>query len=237
MVVPIYDHSPFRWPSPPYVTWALIAVNVVVFLLQAGVGADQAAAIERFASVIPAVFVGDVANDAMLPGVVTLFTYTFLHANFLHLFGNMIFLWVFGDDIEAALGHGRFLAFYLGSGAGSALVFIVSEWHSVLELIGASGAVAGVIAAYLLYRPCAKVTVLVSVIVVRIAAYWVIGGWVAWQLIEVAMRTEDGVAYWAHVGGLLTGAILFMTMRPPGIALFDCMEPDDAAATGAGKPR
>src|SRR4029079_7708700 len=149
----------------------------------------------------PAVFVGDLVNDAALPGVVTLFTYTFLHANFLHLFGNMIFLWVFGDDIEAALGHGRFLAFYLGSGAGSALVFIVSDLHSELELIGASGAVAGVIAAYLLYRPCAKVTVLVSVIVVRIAAYWVIGGWVAWQLVEVAMRTEDGVAYWAHVGG------------------------------------
>jgi membrane associated rhomboid family serine protease len=237
MVVPLYDHSPFKWPTPPYVTWSLIAINIAVFLLQSATTAEQTEAIDRFASVIPAVFAGDLVNDAALPSVVTLFTYTFLHANFLHVFGNMIFLWVFGDDIEAALGHGRFLAFYLGCGAGSALVFIASELHSELELIGASGAVAGVIAAYLLYRPCAKVTVLISVLVVRIAAYWVIGGWVLWQFLEIAMRTEDDVAYWAHIGGLATGALLFVLMRPRGIALLVCREPADTDVTGAVEPR
>lgn len=236
MVLPLYDHNPFRSPTLPYVTWALIAINIAVFLLQAGTTTEQSEAIDRFAAVIPTAFVGDVENSAALPGWLTLFSYTFLHANVLHVFGNMIFLWVFGDDVEEALGHWRFLAFYLGCGAGSALVFIYSEPHSALELVGASGAVAGVIAAYLLFRPCAKVTVLISVLVVRVAAYWVIGGWVIWQFFEVAMRSEDGVAYWAHVGGLATGALLFVVMRPPGIALFECMEPGQAV-TGAGQPR
>ena len=104
----------------------------------------------------------------------TLITYMFLHANFWHIFGNMIFLWVFGDDIEEALGHWRFLAFYLSCGVGAGIAFVLSDLHSNMELIGASGAVAGVIAAYLLFRPCAKVTVLVGLLVVRVRAFWVI---------------------------------------------------------------
>jgi membrane associated rhomboid family serine protease len=148
----------------------------------------------------------------------------------------MIFLWVFGDDIEEALGHVRFLLFYLGCGVGSGIAFVLSDLHSQVELVGASGAVAGVIAAYLLFRPCAKVTVLFSVLVLRIAAYWVIGGWALWQFVEVASRAEDGVAYWAHVGGLLTGGVLFVLMRPAGVELFECVQPDEVVVEGAGEP-
>ena len=232
MVMPLYDHSPFKWPTPPYVTWGLIALNFIVFFLQAGSGSDRADSDRPYRRCDS----GGVHSRgrvpiAGLPAPLTLVTYTFLHANFLHVFGNMIFLWVFGDDIEEAIGHWRFLAFYVACGIGSGLAFVLSDPGSTIELVGASGAVAGVIAAYLMFRPCAKVTVLVSVLPVRIRAFWVIGGWALWQLVEVASRTEDGVAYWAHVGGLTTGAILFVLMRPPGVAIVRMR------ATGAGSGR
>jgi membrane associated rhomboid family serine protease len=236
MVMPLYDHSPFKWPSPPYVTWGLIGLNVIIFLFEAMSGADQSDAVDRFAAVVPAAFTAEGVSGTGLPAPLTLVTYTFLHANFWHIFGNMIFLWVFGDDIEEAIGHWRFLAFYVACGIGSALAFVLSDPSSTIALVGASGAVAGVIAAYLLFRPCAKVTVLISVLVVRIRAFWVIGGWVLWQLVEVASRATDGVAYWAHVGGLTTGAILFVVMRPPGVALFECTQPEQAVAGRAVEP-
>jgi membrane associated rhomboid family serine protease len=236
MVMPLYDHSPFKWPTPPYVTWGLIALNIMVFFLQAGSGPDRADSIDHIAAVIPAAFTAEGVDIAVLPAPLTLVTYTFLHANFLHVFGNMIFLWVFGDDIEEAIGHWRFLAFYIACGIGSGLAFVLSDPGSMIELVGASGAIAGVIAAYLMFRPCAKVTVLVSVFPMRIRAFWVIGGWAIWQLVEVASRTEDGVAYWAHVGGLATGAILFVLMRPPGVQLFECVQPEQVAAGGMVEP-
>jgi membrane associated rhomboid family serine protease len=236
MVMPLYDHSPFKWPTPPYVTWGLIALNFIIFFLQAGSGSDSADQVDHIAALIPATFTAAGASDSGLPAPLTLVTYTFLHANFLHVFGNMIFLFVFGDDIEEAIGHWRFLVFYVACGVGSGLAFVLSDPSSTIELVGASGAVAGVIAAYLMFRPCAKVTVLISVLPVRVRAFWVIGGWALWQVIEVASRTQDGVAYWAHVGGLTTGAILFVLMRPPGVTLFECAQPEQVAAGGTAKP-
>jgi membrane associated rhomboid family serine protease len=236
MVMPLYDHSPFKWPTPRYVTWSLIALNIIVFFLQAGSGPDRVDSIDHIAAVIPAAFTAEGANIAVLPAPLTLVTYTFLHANFLHVFGNMIFLWVFGDDIEEAIGHWRFLAFYIACGIGSGLAFVLSDPSSTIELVGASGAIAGVIAAYLMFRPCAKVTVLISVLPVRVRAFWVIGGWALWQVVEVASRAQDGVAYWAHVGGLTTGAILFVLMRPPGVQLFECVQPDQIPAGSPAEP-
>jgi membrane associated rhomboid family serine protease len=236
MVMPLYDHSPFRWPTPPYVTWLLIAINVVVFLLQSDTGPDQMDAIDHVAGLIPAAFTAEGISVAALPAPLTLITYTFLHGNFWHIFGNMIFLWVFGDDVEEALGPWRFLAFYLACGIGAGLAFVLSDPSSMTELIGASGCVAGVIAAYLMFRPCAKVTVLVFMLPIRIRAFWVIGGWAIWQVFEVASRTQDDVAYWAHVGGLATGAILFVLMRPPGVQLFECAQPEPILAGGKVEP-
>ena len=154
----------------------------------------------------------------------------------MHVFGNMIFLFVFGDDIEEALGHWRFLGFYLACGLGADLAFVLSDPSSTTGLIGASGAIAGVIAAYLLFRPCAKVTCLLGLIPLRLRAYWIIGAWAIWQFIDAASRTDDGIAYWAHVGGLITGAVLFMVIRPPGIALFDCTHSEPVPAGGATEP-
>jgi membrane associated rhomboid family serine protease len=155
----------------------------------------------------------------------------FLHGSILHIVGNMVFLWVFGDDIEEALGHGRFLAFYLACGVCAGIAFVLSDPNSSIELIGASGAIAGVLAAYLLFRPCAKVTVLIIWLPVRVRSFWVIGGWAIWQFYEIANRVQDGVAYWTHVGGLVAGAILFVLMRPPGVELFECADTPPAGGS------
>ena len=222
MVIPIYDHNPFRWPTPPYVMWSLVIVNFAIFFYQAGLQPDAAAAIDHLAGLIPASFGAVTESGPVLPAPVTLITYMFLHGNFMHVFGNMIFLFVFGDDIEEAIGHLRFLIFYLACGIGGGLVFILSSPSSNIDLIGASGAVAGVISAYAMYRPCAKVTVLLGLIPLRLRAFWVIGLWVITQIASLANGVQDGVAYWCHIGGLIAGAILFYFMRPPGIRLFDC---------------
>lgn len=230
MVMPLWDHNPFKWPTPPYVMWLLIAANFIVFFVQADSGPEQMDLTDQVAGLIPAAFFG-AGSAASLPAPLTLITSMFLHANFMHVFGNMIFLFVFGDDIEEVLGHWRFLGFYFACGIGAGLAFVLSNPSSTAELIGASGAVAGVISAYLLFRPCAKVTVLLGLIPLRLRAYWVIGGWAIWQVFEVASGSQDGVGYWAHVGGLITGAILFVVMRPPGIRLFECAQAETVPAT------
>lgn len=228
MVMPIWDHSPFKWPSPPYVMWTLIVVNFAVFFLQSGGGPAEMDHADQIAGLIPAAF-HSVTIEGAFPAPLTLITYQFLHANFWHVFGNMIFLFVFGDDIEELVGHWRFLAFYLACGVGGGLAFVLSAQGANTALIGASGSVAGVIAAYLMYRPCAPVTVLLGLIPLRIRAFWVIGSWAIWQMVEAASRAQDGIAYWAHVGGLATGAVLFLVLRPPGTPLFECTQGEAVA--------
>src|SRR5580658_683233 len=236
MVMPLWDHTPFAWPTPPYVMWSLIAINFGIFFWLAGLSPGDAEAIARAAGLVPAALFGSSGVGAgAIPAPLTLITCLFLHANFMHVFGNMIFLFVFGDDIEEALGHWRFLAFYLACGIGAGVAFVLSDPSSTTGLIGASCAIAGVIAAYLLFRPCAKVTCLLGMIPLRLRAYWIIGGWVIWQFVDAASRTDDGIAYWAHVGGLITGAVLFVVIRPPGIALLDCAHSEPVPAGGASE--
>jgi membrane associated rhomboid family serine protease len=134
-------------------------------------------------------------------------------------------LWVFGDDIERALGRGRYLIFYLLSGAVGGLVFVANDPHSKIELIGASGAIAGVVIAYVMLRPCAKITVLLGIIPLRIGAYWVVGLFVILQLWHLGSASKSEVAYWCHFGGMLAGAVLFPLMKPTGVKLFQCLQP------------
>jgi membrane associated rhomboid family serine protease len=231
MVLPLWDHSPFKWQTPPYVMWSILIINFVVFFAQAAGGSDQMDQVDHIAGLIPAAFTG-ASILGTLPAPVTLITSMFLHANFMHVFGNMIFLFVFGDDIEEVLGHWRFLVFYLACGIGAGLAFVLSDLSSTTELIGASGAVAGVISAYLLFRPCAKIWCLLGLIPLHLRAYWIIGGWAIFQILEVSSRAEDNVAYWAHLGGLITGAILFILMRPAGVRLFDCTHSEPVVVSG-----
>jgi membrane associated rhomboid family serine protease len=233
MVFPLYDDNPFKFRVLPYVTWGLIALNVLVFLVQASSDAAGAKAILASFGATPAAVFHEVRQPGFLPAELTLVTSMFLHGGWEHLLGNMLYLWVFGDDIEEAMGPARFIVFYLLCGIAAALAYSALDIHSTIPLVGASGAISGILAAYLLLRPCAKVSVFVLRVVVRVRAYWVIGGWVLLQLYLLANRTNDDVAYIAHVGGLVAGAALFVVLRPAGVQLLECIEepPEGAAAT------
>jgi membrane associated rhomboid family serine protease len=224
MVFPLYDDNPLKLPKTPFVTWSLIALNVFIFLVQAGSDEPRALSILLSFGAVPAAIIRDVPQIGFFPPELTLVTSMFLHGGWDHILGNMIYLFVFGDDIEGALGPVRFLAFYLLAGIVAALAFIAIDPHSVMPLVGASGAISGVLAAYLLLRPCAKVSVFVLRAVIRVRAYWAIGGWVVLQLYQLAGQPDDGVAYMAHVGGLIAGAVLFLVMRPASVQLLDCIE-------------
>jgi membrane associated rhomboid family serine protease len=231
MVFPLYDDNPFKRARVPYVTWGLILLNVGIYLFEAGSTDNAVKALFASFAATPAAITHQAPSAGWLPPELTLISYMFLHGGWEHILGNMIYLWVFGDDIEDALGPLRFLAFYLLTGIGAGLFFAFLNRKSTMPLVGASGAISGILAAYLLLRPCAKVSVFVLRFVVRVRAYWVIGGWVLLQLYQIANQTNDGVAYVAHGGGLIAGALLFLLMRPAGVHLFECVEqPEETGA-------
>jgi membrane associated rhomboid family serine protease len=228
MFVPLQDENYLRSIRFQYVTVALIALNVFVYLLQAA--GMQDAVIASFA-IIPAelfhtagVSLDEIAaqQSVALPENLTLLSYMFFHGDLFHLGGNMLFLWVFGDNVEDAMGHLKFLFFYLACGliAGLAHAFMVPD--SANPLIGASGAVAGVIAAYLMLHPRVRVWVLaLKVIPLRISAALALGVWIAMQVAMVLIPQVGPIAWWAHIGGLIAGAVLILFLRRPGVPLFD----------------
>ncbi len=226
--IPLSDDNPLRSVRFQWVTIALIAANVVVFLLENT--PDGQAAIASFALVPSELFHVRIWGGAVLapdqllqvPEGLTLLTYQFLHGDVLHLLSNMLFLWVFGDNVEDAMGHVKFLAFYVLCGIAGGLAHALLLPTSRLPLIGASGAVAGVIAAYLILHPRVRVWVLAfRFIPLRITAAWVLGVWVLTQFVMIAIAPSDQVAWWAHVGGMVAGAVLVVVFRRPGVPLFD----------------
>jgi membrane associated rhomboid family serine protease len=228
MVLPLYDERERRRVSQPFVTWSLVALNVAVFFAEvARPEAAQEAIIQTF-GFTPAILRGDVANTHAFPILLTPITDMFIHLGWDHLFGNMLFLMIFGDNVEDALGHLRYLAFYVACSFASDLAYFLSSTHSTVPAVGASGAISGVVAAYVMIRPCAKVQVLFVIVPVALSAYWVIGLFVLLQLWAVAAHTQDGVAYWAHIGGMLAGAALLPLMRHPDVILFECVRADTA---------
>lgn len=226
MVIPIYDGNPFQFKSPPYVSWCLIAANVMAFLCLLYLDISHPNA--RSAVLALAFRPDEILQPVGLPGQwlpweFTLITYGFLHANWMHLLGNMTFLWVFGDDVEAALGHLRYFIFYVLCGVAGALLHFASNPASNLPLVGASGSIAGIVAAYLMLHPCRKIWVLALMrIPLKLAAEWVIGFWILIQVLNIALSTGQDVAWWTHIGGLVTGALLAVMLRQPGVKLFDC---------------
>jgi len=226
MFIPIYDHNPLRTITRPYATRGLIVFSVLVYLVfQSGLvfNADLAAA--GGYAVIPDEFLhhtGLRATLAVIPEPLTLVTYMFLHGSWMHLGVNMLFLWVFGDNVEDAMGHWRFVAFYLLCGIAAGLAHALARPESPVPLVGASGAVAGVLAAYVMLHPRVKLWVLVLMrIPLKISAMWVIGAWIVLQVINAAHATDDGTAWWAHLGGLAAGAVLIPFFRRPDVPLFD----------------
>jgi len=227
MVFPLYDNNPFAFKSPPYVSWGLIAVNVAVFLYMFSIDASgegaKAAVVLSFAFTPAEIGRHNVALPVFVPWELTLVSYAFLHASWLHVIGNMAFLWVFGDDVEEALGHLRFFVFYLLCAVAGALAYWLSAPTSDLPLVGASGAIAGVVGAYLLLHPCRKIWVLAFMrIPLKLAAEWVIGAWMVLQFVNVFVVSDKEVAWWTHIGGFVAGVLLVVVMRRPGVKLFDC---------------
>lgn len=228
MFIPLRDDNALKSIPFQYVTISLIVVNVLVYVLEISGIPDEAL---RSFAVTPRVLMAGSLFSTPLPTSAeavpvvegaTLFTYMFLHADIFHLLGNMLFLWVFGDNVEDAMGHAKFLFFYLACGVFAALFHSWMLPDSDLPLIGASGAVAGVIAAYLMLHPRVGVWVLAfKVIPLRISAGLVLGLWVILQVVMVAVSDAGPTAWWAHIGGLLAGAALILVLRRPGVPLFD----------------
>jgi membrane associated rhomboid family serine protease len=158
----------------------------------------------------------------LVPEGLTLVTYMFLHGNFMHLLGNMVFLWVFGDNVEDAMGHVRFLFFYMICGIFAGVTHAMISSQSNVPMIGASGAVAGVIAAYLMLHPNVRLWVLVLFrLPLRVSAGFALLFWIGLQILNVIVDTQDNTAWWAHIGGLVAGAVLVLFMRRPDVPLFD----------------
>jgi membrane associated rhomboid family serine protease len=221
--IPVSDDNPLRSIQMQWVTISLIAANAIVFLL--GWLQAEPAAVASFA-VIPFELFGGAslppAPAMQVPEAFTLVTYQFMHGDVLHLLSNMLFLWVFGDNVEDAMGHLKFLAFYLLSGIAGGLVHAGVWPGSGAPLIGASGAVAGVIAAYLMLHPRVRVWVLAfRFIPLRIPAVWVLGVWAIMQIVMAFLPGAEQIAWWAHIGGMAAGAILVLFLRRPGVELFD----------------
>lgn len=202
---PIRDHNPAT--GRPYLTWAIIAANVVMYLLTLPVGQHYPMLWEELA-----LYPGAVTQGYYLQGLVT---HMFLHAGFLHLAGNMLFLWVFGDNLEDQLGRLGFALFYLLGGLAAAAAQIAADPGSAVPMVGASGAIAGVMGGYLLLFPRARVDVLFIFIiffkVIPIPAWVVLGFWFGIQLLNgVATDQGAGVAYWAHAGGFAAGVLMML---------------------------
>ena len=243
-MVPLKDENPIK--ITPYVTYALIAVNILVFIYELSLNSTQLDVFFHLFAVVPkeltASFNG-ISVHQDIPEAITPITSQFLHAGFTHIAFNMLFLWIFGNNIEEQLGKAKFLLFYLSCGA----IAVFAQWFfsamSSVPSLGASGAIAGVMGAYILKFPQARIVTLVPLgfffPIFRIPAVYFLGFWFVEQALNGISSFEvtasvgmesGGVAYWAHAGGFVAGAIL-----GPMLGLFSNSSASKATITAAGK--
>ena len=236
--VPLYDDNPTV--RPPVVTFLLIGLCTSAFLWKLDHNARQ---IMFTYGMIPAEVFGLWHHPRalqVLPSWATLLTSMFLHGGWFHLIGNMLYLWIFGNNTEDVLGRGRYLFLYLSCGVVAALAHALSSPGSHIPMIGASGAIAGVLGGYFLLYPRANVRCFVWVVIffriVNVPAWTMLGVWFAVQLISglSVSAGEPGVAFWAHVGGFVTGLVLVSMLRPSGVLLLQPPRSQIFAPTGPG---
>jgi membrane associated rhomboid family serine protease len=210
-MIPLRDVIPSR--TTPWVNLLLIAVNVLVFLFECLLNERQAQQFFQIYGLVPGQFSWLAATTSM-----------FVHANWLHAGSNLLSLWIFGDNVEDRMGHARYLVFYLLAGYAAGLLQVWSEPGSLVPLIGASGAIAGVMGAYLVLFPSSRILVLIPIIiffdVVEVPAILFLGIWFVLQIVGGVGRLADttntgGVAFWAHLGGFLTGVAAVWLFRRP----------------------
>lgn len=218
-MVPLRDDNPIN--TTPVVVYGLLAVNIAIFLYEMSLGEEALQQFFNMWAIVPAELTGELTGRAVTMDRewLTLFTSQFLHGGFLHLGGNMLYLWVFGNNIEDQLGSVKFLIFYLACGALAGLSQWFFEPASTIPTLGASGAIAGVMGAYIIRFPRAKILTLVPLFIImttfRVPAIFFLGFWFVQQAFYSALSlgaTADmgsgGVAYLAHAGGFVFGAIL-----------------------------
>ena len=225
-MIPIRDENPTRRFA--VVTVALIAANAAAFLYQASLPAAQMQEMVLRRGLVPGLVtrLPDLGGAALAPGILSFFTSMFLHGDLLHLAGNMLFLWIFGNNVEDVLGRFRFVVFYLLSGLAAALTQVAVLPSSTVPMVGASGAIAGVLGAYFLLFPHARILTLVPFIfvyIVRLPAFVVLGMWLGFQVFRsmLADPSKGGVAWFAHIGGFVAGMLLLLVFRPRGRRLPD----------------
>jgi membrane associated rhomboid family serine protease len=220
-MIPLHDDNPTA--ITPHVTFALIAVCTLVFLWQRSLP-DAERAIYTL-GVIPAVLLGKAQLDptlAMIPPAVTVLTSMFLHGGWMHLIGNMLYLWIFGNNVEDAMGHARFIVFYLLCGTAAVFAQSLPDPASTSPMIGASGAISGVLGAYALLYPHARVLVVIPfgfyLHTTRLPAAWVLGFWFVMQLLSnlLAGHQAGSVAFRTHIGGFIAGGLLIALFKRRG---------------------
>lgn len=211
-MIPLKDLNPTR--TTPFMNVSLIVLNGLVFIYELSLG-RQLGRLFSFWGVVPGHFFRVAYWDyfGILGGILPVFTSMFLHGGWLHFLGNMLFLWVFGDNVEDRLGHFRYLLFYLGCGIAATALHILTNAHSLLPTVGASGAIAGVLGAYLVFFPRARVLALVPILfffqLMELPAIIFLGFWFVMQFfsgaLSLASQAVGGTAWWAHIGGFVAG--------------------------------
>lgn len=226
-MIPLRDDNPSR--NAPVVTVALLVAVALVFLWQLSLGpAGSEAAVYAF-GLVPGVLLGEHRlpdSVAVVPPVTTILTSMFLHGGWLHLIGNMLYLWIYGDNVEDSMGRAKFLVFYLLCGVAAALAQALPDPHSTVPMIGASGAISGVLGAYLLLFPHARILVVIPLgfflHTTQLRAGVVLVWWFVLQFVSGAFATgTGGVAFRAHVGGFVAGLALVAVFKRPGVRLFN----------------
>lgn len=213
-MIPIRDENPTR--RVPFVNYALILLNVLVFLWQVSLGPAGEAVLYRMALIPLDLTLGFDFGDLR-----SVFTSMFMHAGLLHLLGNMLYLWIFGDNVEDALGHARYLFFYLAGGVAASLTHVFLYPFSQIPTVGASGAIAATLGAYLVLFPHRQVVTLIPfgffIQIARIPAVIVLGMWFLLELFQgtlaLGMEQLGGVAFWAHIGGFVFGMLVGPRLR------------------------
>ena len=213
---PISDDNESR--TKPVICYILIFICSFIFLWQSSLPSNlNQDAIYNF-GLVPAALFGE--KSSFIHPYLTIFSSMFMHGGWMHLLGNMVFLWIFGDNIEDSMGHTKFLSFYLICGVIAALLQATIDPNSTIPMIGASGAIAGILGAYLILHPKANVNVLFWIIifitVIKVPAFIVLSIWIVSQFFGSA----SGVAYFAHIGGFIAGALLIYFFKHPNVQLF-----------------
>ncbi len=224
MFIPLHDSVALKHMRRAKATTLLLAVTVFLHLVIASEIFGPRGRIDLGFGLIPSVLFGSaiLGPDVFhAPAWLTPVTSVFIHGSFWHLAGNMLFLWVFGDNVEDAMGHWQFAIFYILCGAAAGLAFALLYPASQSSLIGASGAISGVAVAYLLMYPKARIVgLLFNILPVSISAATILGLWIAYQVLSALLIQESVVGWWAHVGGIVAGALLLGAFKRREVPLF-----------------